>query len=297
MLDKKRTFMSTISNKHFTYLMLLAMLLWGGGWTALKILTYQLPMDVIIFWRFFLMSISFLPILYFFKKPFVFSNASLKYVAGSSVLNIAFMVSSFMGIKYGLAGAGSVIITTFSPIMTFIFVALLFRKNLQAKQYFGLLLGLGGGYILLELKDLSLFLNSSNIYFLLCAVIWAGVTLLSQHSQKHIHPIHYSFLISVMATIVAFLYSFNSHLLVVFSQGLEFWIAMIYLAVLGQTLATTIFFIASGKLGSEKTSSFMFLVPVFALFSAWLILDEPMQLHIIVGGGVSMLAVYFLNKR
>ncbi len=298
LLDKKRaTVRAHLSENYFTYLMLLAMLLWGGGWTALKILTYELPMDVIIFWRFFFMSLSFLPILYFFKKPLVLTKESVKYVAGSSILNIAFMVSSFMGIKYGLAGAGSVIITTFSPIMTFILVAVLFRKHLQLKQYIGLFLGLVGGYILLELNNPSLFFNSSNIYFLLCATIWAGVTVLSQHSQKHIHPIHYSFLISVVATLATFFYAYDTDLMAVFSQGIAFWIAMIYLAVLGQTVATTIFFVASGKLGSQKTSSFMFLVPVFALGSAWLILNEPLQLHILVGGGVSMLAVYFINKK
>jgi drug/metabolite transporter (DMT)-like permease len=279
----------------YQWLLLLAMILWGGGWSALKILTYELPMDVIIFWRFFLMSISFLPLLYFFKQPISLNPSSLKYIAGSSILNIAFMVSSFLGIKNGFAGAGSVIITTFSPIMTFVLVAILFRKKLQMHQSLGLLLGLVGGYVLLELNDISLFLNGSNIYFLLCATIWAGVTLLSQHSQQHIHPVHYSFFISLVATIVSFFYVEKSAIGSVFSQGVEFWVALIYLAVLGQTLATTIFFVASGKLGSQKTSSFMFLVPFFALSSAWFILDEPMQLHIIVGGGISMVAVYFIN--
>ena len=277
--------------------MILAMLLWGGGWTALKILTYELPIDVIIFWRFFLMSLAFIPFLFYFKIPFTPNKASLKYIAGSAILNIAFMVSSFLGIKYGFAGAGSVIITTFSPVMTFILVAIIFRKNLSRLQYFGLLLGLVGGYILLRLDDMSLFFNGSNIYFLLCATIWAGVTLLSQHSQKHIHPVHYSFIISLVATFTTLIYAHDSNLLIVFTQGTQFWISMIYLAVLGQTVATTIFFMASGKLGSQKTSSFMFLVPVFALLSAWLVLDEPIQLHIIVGGLVSMIAVYFVNTK
>jgi len=274
--------------------MLLAMLLWGGGWTALKILTYSLPMDIIIFWRFFLMSLAFLPILYYFKMPLKLNRGALKYVAGSSILNISFMVFSFMGIKYGLAGSGSVIITTFSPIMTFILVAIIFRKNLSLLQYFGLFLGLLGGFILLQLEDISLFLNGSNIYFLLCALIWAGVTMLSQHSQKYIHPIHYSFFISVIATLSSFLYAYDSNLLSVFEQDIAFWVSLIYLAVLGQALATTIFFIASGKLGSQKTSSFMFLVPIFALFSAWFILGEEIQMHIIIGGLISMIAVYFL---
>jgi len=272
------------------------MMLWGGGWSALKILTYELPMDVIVFWRFFLMSISFIPILYIFKQPIKVDKNSLKYIAGSSILNIAFMVSSFFGIKYGYAGAGSVIITTFSPIMTFLLVWILFRKKLSALQLFGLFVGLIGGYILLELNNLELFFNGSNIYFLLCATIWAGVTVLSQHSQQHIHPVHYSFLISVVATVVSFLYAFQSDISSVFEQGASFWISLIYLAVFGQTIATTIFFVASGKLGSEKTSSFMFLVPFFALFFASVILDEPIEIHIIVGGVVSMIAVYFINK-
>jgi len=238
------------------------MLLWGAGWTALKILTYDLPIEVIIFWRFFIMSLSFLPILYFFKIPLTLNRTSLSYIAGSSVLNIAFMVSSFLGIKYGLAGAGSVIITTLSPVMTFLFVAIIFRKKLQNRQYFGLALGILGGVVLLQLNNINLFFNGSNIYFLLCAIIWAGVTILSGHSHKH-----------------------------------KFWTAMIYLAVFGQTIATTLFFMASGVLGSEKTSSFMFLVPFFALLSAWFVLNEPIQMHIVIGGEISMVAVLFINKK
>ncbi len=278
-------------------LMILAMFFWGSGWSALKILTYELPMDVIVFWRFFFMSLTFIPVLIYFKKPLRLTKDSLKFVLSSSVLNISFMFSAFYGIKYGLAGAGSVIITTFSPIMTFLLVALLFRNKLHNRQYFGLLLGLIGGYILLQLNDFSLFLNSANLYYLLCAMTWAGVTVLSQHSQKHIHPVHYSFFISIAATFFMFIYSYDSDLSAVFDQDIKFWSALIYLVVFGQTIATTIFFIASGKLGSEKTSSYMFLVPVFALLSASVLLDEQMQLHVIIGGIISMLAVYFINKK
>ncbi len=286
-----------MKNNHFTLLLILAMLFWGIGWTALKVLTASLPMDIIVFWRFFIMSLAFLPILYFLKVPFNLNKSSLKYIAGSSVLNIAFMVFSFFGVKHGLAGSGGVIITTLSPVMTFLLVAIIFKKHLQISQYFALAIGVLSGIIMLQLNDLSLFFNGSTSYFLACAIIWAGVTILSQHSQKHIHPIHYSFLISVIATVSTFIYAFNSDLTIVFEQDTKFWIALIYLAVFGQTIATTIFFIASGKLGSQVTSSFMFLVPLFALLSAWLILDEPIELHILVGGSISLIAVYLINKK
>ncbi len=199
--------------------------------------------------------------------------------------------------KYGFAGNGGVIITTLTPLITFLLVAIIFKTKLFASQYIGLTIGLIGGIIILELNDLSIFLNSSNIYFALCAIIWAGVTLLSQFSHKHIHPVHYSFYISVVATIFSFIYAINSDLMSVFNQGLKFWVALIYIAVLGQTLATTIFFIASAKLGSQKTSSFMFLVPIFSLLIAWIVLDEVIYSHILIGGSLSLIAVYFINKK
>ena len=283
--------------KLYSWLLVLAMLFWGGGWTALKILTNSASMEVIVFWRFFLMSLAFLPILYFFKEPIRISKHSIGFILGSSIFNIAFMVSSYYGISYGLAGAGSVIITSLAPIMTFIITLIFFKHTTTKMQFFGLFLGLVAAAIMLELNDFALFTHKANLFFILCATIWAGVTILSQHSHKYIHPIHYSFFISLVATITAFFYGFHTNLLAVFSQKWEFWVALVYLAVFGQTIATTIFFMASGKLGSQKTSSFMFLVPIFALFTAWLVLDEALQMHIIIGGSLSMLAVYFINKK
>lgn len=273
------------------------MLFWGIGWTALKILTLSLPVDVIVFWRFFLMSLAFLPILYFYKLPFNFTQSSLKYIISSSVLNILFMIFSFFGVKYGLAGSGSVIITTLSPLMTFLLLILFFKNKVSPFQYLGIFIGIVGGILILQLHDLSLFLNGSNIYFVLSALVWAGVTLLAQYSQKHIHPLHYSFFISVIATLASFIYAYDSDLTIVFEQDIEFWIALVYLGVFAQAIATTIFFIASGKIGSAKTSSFMFLVPLFALASAYIILGEPIELHIIIGGILSIFAVYLINKN
>ncbi|MEA3229066.1 MAG: DMT family transporter [Campylobacterota bacterium] len=283
------------NNKPFIYLLIFAMLLWGGGWSALKILTVDLSVEIILFWRFFFMSVAFIPILYFFHKPLSLKKSSIKYILASSVLNILFMLFSFFGIKDGFAGGGSVIITTLTPVMTFLLVALIFRKRVQNFQYIGVFLGIIGGIIMLQLNSLEHFLNSSNIYFLLSAITWAGVTILAQHSHKHIDPIHYSFIIAVIATITTFIYGQSSNLLVVFEQDSRFWIALIYLAVFGQAVATTIFFIASGKLGSEITSSFMFLVPLFALFIAWIVLGEVMQTHIVIGGFISIVAVLFIN--
>ena len=93
-------------------LMIAAMMLWGGGWPALKILTESVPWEVATFWRFALMSIAFVPVLWWHKKRISLSPSALSWVGVSAMLNAVFMGLSFWGVKIGTAGAGGVIITT-----------------------------------------------------------------------------------------------------------------------------------------------------------------------------------------
>jgi len=276
-------------------MLLFAMLLWAGGWSALKVLTGYVSMEVLVFWRFLLMSIAFLPILYFIKEPLHLKWSGLKFVVASSVFNLLFMVFSYFGIKSSFAGSGSVIITILSPIATFLLASAVFKKALTKRELFGLFLGLVGGVVMLKLYTLEKF-SSGNIYFLLCALSWAVVTLLAQHSKEHIHPVHYSFYIAVVATIASFFVALGEPLSIVFEQDSTFWGALLFLAVFGQTVATTIFFIASGKIGSQKTSSFMFLVPLFSVVIAWAVLGEKIELEVALGGILGVLGIIFLNK-
>lgn len=281
----------------FPLLMILAMFFWGAGWTALKILTESVSVDILTFWRFLLMSLSFIPILFFFRQPLILPKKGIKYVLGSTILNILFMLCAYLGVEASGAGNGGVIITVMSPMFTFVLSLYLLKQKHTKTQYLGLLIGLVGGIIMLRLYDPSHFIQGGEIYFIYAAAIWAGVTLLAQRSHLHIHPIHYSFFISVTATLVLFALTVKEDLGIVFRQDETFWISLIYLSIFGQTIATTIFFVASGRIGSAKASSYMFLVPLFALLVSYFVLDEAIEHNIIIGGMISLISVYFINKR
>jgi drug/metabolite transporter (DMT)-like permease len=283
----------------FTLLMIFAMLLWGGGWSALKILTEYVSVEVLTFWRFAIMSITFFPVLFFFKEPLKLPRKSLKYIAMSSILNILFMLFAYLGVKYSTAGSGGVIITILSPLFTFL-LSLLILKHVHTNiQYIGLSIGIVGGMIMLNIQNMQWnnFLYSGEPYFILAAITWAFITLASQRSHVHINPVHYSFFISVISTILLFIFTLPYDISMVFEQSSRFWIALLYLGVFAQTIATTTFFVASGRLGSSKASSFMFLVPLFALVVSYLLLDEAIKMHIVLGGTISLIAVYFINKK
>lgn len=282
--------------KHFSYLLIFAMLLWGAGWPALKVLTYSLPLEVVSFWRYFLMIFAFIPILIYHNKPLSLSREALKYIIPSAVLNVLFMIFAFLGVKHGSAGGGGVIITTLSPVLTFFLVSLLVKKMLPKEQIFGLLLGFTGGMVMLKLTSVYHLFNGGEIYFLLCALVWAVLTVISQRSQASIHPVHYSFFIAIFAAVILFFIALPYQIDAVFDEGIGFWGALLYLSIFGQTVATTIYFVASGKLGSAHASSYMFLVPLFALLSSWILLGEAIELHILFGGSITLLGVYLINR-
>ena len=279
--------------------MILAMLLWGGGWSALKILTEFVSLEVLTLWRFIIMFFSFIPLLFFFKQPLRLPREGFKYILGSSVLNILFMVFAYLGVKFSTAGSGGVIITILSPLFTFVLSVFFFKHIHTRLQYLGLIMGILGGAIMLNIWhfELNAFIHGGELYFIAAALVWAGITHISQKSHLHVHPIHYSFFISGVSMLILFVLTIPYDISVVFEQDAKFWAALLYLGILGQTVATTIFFIASGKLGSGKASSFMFLVPFFALLVSYLLLDEALQTHIVIGGLISLIAVYFINKK
>ena len=286
-----------IANTHkFTLLMILAMLFWGGGWSALKILTESVGVEVLTFWRFVIMFISFIPILFFIKEPLRLPKKGIKYILGSAFLNILFMFFAYLGVKYSTAGSGGVIITILSPLFTFVLSLFILKQEHTKLQYLGLFIGLMGGLVMLNIHNLENF-NSGESYFILAAITWAGITLLAQKSHLHLNTIHYSFFIATISMVILFFITLNYHTTVIFQQDRRFWIALLYLGIFGQAIATTIFMIASGRLGSTKASSFMFLVPLFALVVAYFVLNEEIKIHIILGGVISLFAIFLINKK
>lgn len=273
------------------------MMLWGGGWPALKILTQSVPWEVATFWRFALMSIAFIPVLWWHRKPIHFSVHAVGWVTLSAVLNAAFMGLSFWGVTVGMAGAGGVVVTTLSPVLT-VLVAIAFTgMKLSTHHMIGLLIGLAGGAMMLEVWDSDVLTHGGNLIFVLSALVWAVLTLSAQRSHLHLDPIHYTFFLGLIATVIMFFVAYPHGIGSVWGQDLRFWGALAYLAVLGQTVASTIYFIASGKMGSGRASSYMFLVPVCALGSSYLLLDEIPSLSLLIGGSISMAAVYVINSK
>jgi drug/metabolite transporter (DMT)-like permease len=75
-----------------------------------------------------------------------------------------------------------------------------------------------------------------------------------------------------------------------------FWINIFVLAIIATTFSTSIYFIGIEKLGTNEVSSFIFLVPFFAIILSVIFLKEHISYSIILGTILTLIAVKILNN-
>jgi len=93
------------------------------------------------------------------------------------------------------------------------------------------------------------------------------------------------------------LININNNILVVIDFDLMFWSNLIILSIGAQVFGTTVYFIATTKLGPPKASSFIFLVPITAPIFSMFLINENLGINTIIGGIMTMTAVYLINKE
>ena len=278
--------------------MILAMITWGLSWTNAKILGNYGDAPLMMFWRFFIATISFAPIVWLKKESFKISKGALRFIILNSIFMTSYNFFYFKGTQVGLAGAGGVLVTTLNPILTTLFSALFFGGFLLRKDILGLLLGFIGGAFILKIWDLNInqLFQTGNFYFIMSSLSWVSVTIITSKSKKEIPFIPYSFWCFALSGMFSLLVAVNEPLLDVFHFGWIFWLNMMCLAVAAMAFGTSIYFQASVELGAKKASAYIFTVPLTAMGFAMYYLGEPLMITTLIGGTLGVAAVYLINK-
>ncbi|NVJ53438.1 MAG: DMT family transporter [Campylobacteraceae bacterium] len=284
-------------NKNLFYvLILLSMILWGASWINTKVLTLYVNQYEIVFLRVFFSGIFMLPLLLFLKVNFRIDFKTIILVLLASAVMIFYSISLFFGVSYGTAGLGGALVTTLIPINTFVILALLHRKTISLKHSFALILGAFGVLTMLDIWyfDLGQVFSKHNIYFLIASILWPILTIITARASNTT-PLIFNFYIYVCCSFIsAFAIDFE-HISRVANYDYIFWINILCLTALSSAFATTTYFIGSEKLGVNKVSSFVFLVPSSALVLSAIFLDEKIDFNTLLGTVCAVVAIYILN--
>ncbi len=280
-------------------LLALAMTGWGGSWTSGKVASQLARTEVIIFWRFLLTTVSLLPFIIIRHESLRFEKKTLLLLLCASALLIAYNVFFLMGVRVGYAGAGGVLVTTLNPVMTFGWSALFFHQRPRKVQTIGLILGIIGGMVIINIWQISYreLLKSGNLFFLIAPLSWSLLTILSQKIQEKVTYMVFSFHVYTFSTVLSFPLALIHGLWPVTEQHLMLWSNIAFLAFIATSFGATVYFLASSRLGSQRASSFTFLIPLSAVLISWLVLDETPIMTTVIGGVLSIGAVQLINMK
>ena len=235
----------------------------------------------------------------FLKIKLQLPKSSFIYIIIAAFCLIAYNYNYLKGTQIGLASLGGVIVPTLSPIITYILVAKIFNKNIHKKDFLGICLGILGGLILIRIWEINFvdLISSGNIYFILAAFAWSIVTICTQKSNEDLHFLNFSLWLYMLAFLLSFIFAPWNQLIQVLDHDLTFWIHFLIISVGAIGFGTTIFFLATMSIGSEKSSSFMYLVPTSAIGLSIILLDESLASSTILGGALTISSVYLINQR
>ncbi|MGY5355823.1 DMT family transporter [Wenyingzhuangia sp. IMCC45467] len=279
--------------------MIISMCTWGTSWTCAKVLgTYTSALNLSLM-RFILVPLTLILLTFFTKIKINVSKKGWFHVIGASVFILLYTLFFFKGVHKGFAGAGGVLVTTINPIFAYI-IGLLISKILPKKQeYIGLLLGFIAGMTLLKVWDNSdAIFSTGNIYFLLAAFVWAVMSKISSHANKFGNAIGFSLWTHIVAAIIlCFFVDFKSLEQTLLNADTKFWLNILYFGIVNSALATTCFLYVTARIGAEKASTYIFIVPSTAVLTSYLFIGEQILWNTVVGGALGIVAVFIINGK
>lgn len=192
------------------------------------------------------------------------------------------------------AGSAAMIISSV-PIFTAMLATIFLGEKLKPWGWLSIFISFLGVY-LITLGEREGVKFNPGVFILLLAAIAAAIYFVLQKP----YLIRYSAL-----QLVTYMIWAGTLLLLVFTPGLieevtnaptEATIATIYLGIFPSAVAYVTWSYALSRAPASIVASFLYLQPVFAVIIAWIWLNEIPALISIIGGVVTILGVFWVNK-
>ncbi|MFY9143284.1 DMT family transporter [Sulfuricurvum sp.] len=278
--------------------MIVAMLFWGFAWTAGKVAAEHSNAQVAAFWRYAISFITIIPVIWYLKTPLKTDRIGYLYMVAAGVLTSLFNYLFFAGLSHGQAGYGGTMVTSLAPIITYILAILFLGTTVSFRQLGALFIGILGALILLRVPfEGFAFLNVESSYFLGCAIVWALVTVIAQKAAKRAHLMFHTVVVFGITAFINMLFALPYHPFDFKAYDDTFWITIFLIGLIPGTFSTALYFVSAGKVGAHRTGVYMFIVPVGAIVSSWVVYGEALELSTLIGCLLAFAAVIFFNMK
>jgi drug/metabolite transporter (DMT)-like permease len=221
---------------------------------------------------------------------------------------------STWGVKYISAGLGAIMGAIF-PLWLVIIGLFSSREKIPTKAIIGLLLGFAGVCVIFY-DHMMDFMNPEFrlgiILSLIATWTWAFATIYTKKQAASFNPYFSLGLQMVISGTLLLLFTKTgsqfmisevnggSHPFVPYIPFTEIpwqsWAAVGYLVLFGSLTAFVCYLYALQNLPTEQASIYAYINPIVAVFFGWLLFSEKITIYITIGGLVTLLGVYLVNK-
>ncbi|MFC3148544.1 DMT family transporter [Piscinibacterium candidicorallinum] len=278
--------------------------LWGASWPAGKVLAQSMPPLTAAAWRFaFAVLILLVWMLATRGWPRLSPRQWASLALAGAVGVFGYAVFFMLGLQLVPASRAALVVTT-NPVFTTLLAVWLFREHFNGRIGLGMLMAvLGAATVLTRGAPWHLFAGALGLgeWLLLgCVATWTGYTLISRGLLKGIDTVTSTALGAVFGTalliVTALLLDGRAALAAPLVWTPTVWISMAFLVVGATVLAYAWYFDGVAQLGAGTAASYISLVPVFGVSSSILLLGEPVDSSLLIGGALAVAGVVVMNR-
>lgn len=290
------------------YLLLgLSALFWSGNFVLSKGMATSIPPIALVFWRWTVAGIILAP---FTIKKFIENWGIIKMHTKYLILVSFLGVTTFNALLYTAmhytTAINAVLVNSFTPVVIFIFSALIYKERITFSQLTGIIISISGVFTIITKGDLRVLLsmkfNFGDILILIAAFSWALYSAILKSLPKEIDRLTFLMTIIIYGTLMLLpFYLIELYLGYKFSVGLKEVLTIGYVAIFASLLAFISWNKAVREVGANKAGPMVHLMPVFGTILSYIFLKEKVYLFHIIGimlvfAGIFTTGVRFSKK-
>ena len=215
---------------------------------------------------------------------------------------LSFLVAnglSTWALKYISSGLAAIIGAIF-PLWLVVIGLFSAKAKMPGKAIFGLLLGFGGVCIIFyeHLQDFLIGDFRFGILLSLAATwAWAFGTIYTKKHAANFNPYFSIGLQMVISGIALTGISYSAtDTIPIAAIPWQSWAAIAYLVIFGSVVSFIAYLYALQNLSTGQASLYAYVNPIVAVLLGWMIFSEKLTMFIAVGGLVTLMGVYLVNK-
>jgi len=268
--------------------------LWGSAFPMIKVGLAGLSPLHLTLARHLVASVCFVPVLWLRKLRRFPAPRDLPYFLLLGLLGFTvYQTALVVGEVRVPAGASSLIIAT-SPAITAVLAYLLLSERMPAGAWSGSLLALAGVVLISLGASGSVAFNPYALFVLLSAVSTSFFAIAQRRMFGRYKAVEVTAFATWAGTVpmLLFLPGFVGD---VASAGVVSLSAVAYIGVFSSALAYSLFAFGLSRAPVTVVTTYLYLVPVSALFFSWLVLREVPTFLTLVGGVIAIVGIVLVN--